>query len=50
MVCIITSRYLESDHCLEEAVLSKTLDMAERRKRIVPLIFERFSCRFGCTG
>jgi hypothetical protein len=41
VLCVITSRYVESDHCLEEAVLSKTLDLAERRKRVVPLIFER---------
>ena len=41
VLCIVTSRYLDSDHCSEEAILSKTLDMAERKKRLVPLIFER---------
>lgn len=28
-------------HCTEEALISKTFDMAERRRRLVPLIFER---------
>jgi hypothetical protein len=41
VLCIITSQYLESEHTSEEAIISKTLDMAERRKRLVPLIFER---------
>jgi len=40
-LCVITSQYLDSDHTSEEAIISKTLDMAERRKRLVPLIFER---------
>jgi TIR domain len=41
VLCIVTSQYLVSDHTSEEAIISKTLDMAERRKRLVPLIFER---------
>jgi len=41
VLCIITSQYLGSDHTSEEAIISKTLDMAERRKRLVPLVFER---------
>jgi hypothetical protein len=41
VLCIVTSSYLASDHTSEEAIISKTLDMAERRKRLVPLIFER---------
>jgi hypothetical protein len=41
VLCIITPRYVESDHTNEEAVISKTLDMSERTKRLVPLIFER---------
>jgi len=41
VLCVITSRYVDSDHTLEEAVMSKTFDMAERRKRLVPLIYER---------
>ena len=41
VLCVITPRYVESDHCLEEAVLSKTIDLSERRQRIVPLIMQR---------
>ena len=41
VLCVVTPRYVASDHCVEEAVLSKTLDMSERTRRIVPLIFER---------
>jgi hypothetical protein len=41
VLCVITSNYLASDHTSEEAIISKTLDMADRRKRLVPLVFER---------
>ena len=41
VLCVVTSHYLESDHTSEEAIISKTLDMADRRKRLVPLVFER---------
>ena len=41
VLCVVTPRYVDSDHCSEEAIISKTLDMADRRKRLVPLIFER---------
>lgn len=41
VLCVLSPRYLDSDHCAEEAVISKTLDMSERTKRLVPLIFER---------
>jgi len=40
ILCVVTSHYLDSDHCNEEAIISKTLDMTDRRKRLVPLIFE----------
>jgi hypothetical protein len=40
VVCVITSRYLESGHTSEEALISKTLDMADRTMRLVPLKFE----------
>jgi hypothetical protein len=40
VLCVVTPRYIESDHTSEEAVISKTLDMAERRRRLVPLHFE----------
>lgn len=41
VLCILTSQYLASDHTNEEAIIAKTLDMAERRRRLVPLVFER---------
>lgn len=41
VLCVVTSRYIDSDHCSEEAIISKTLDLADRRKRLVPLVFER---------
>jgi hypothetical protein len=41
VLCVITSHYLDSDHTSEEAIISKTFDMAERRRRLVPLVFER---------
>ena len=50
VLCVVTSRYIDSDHCSEEAIISKTLDMAERRKRLVPLIFERVSLPIWLQG
>ena len=41
VLCVITSQYVQSEHTSEEAIISKTLDLAERRRRLVPLIFER---------
>ena len=41
VLCVITAQYLASDHTSEEAIISKTLDMADQRKRLVPLVFER---------
>ena len=41
VLCVVTAQYLLSDHTSEEAIISKTLDLAERRHRLVPLIFER---------
>ncbi len=41
VLCVITARYVASGHCVEEAVLGKTMDMSERTFRVVPLIFER---------
>jgi hypothetical protein len=41
VLCVVTTSYLDSDHTSEEAIICKTLDMADRRKRLVPLIFER---------
>jgi len=39
-IAVISSRYLDSGHCEEEAVLSKVLDMGDRRRRLIPLIIE----------
>jgi hypothetical protein len=41
VLCVITARFVASDHTGEEAIIAKTIDLAERQKRIVPLIFER---------
>lgn len=41
VLCVVSPRYVDSDHCVEEAIISKTLDMSERTRRLVPLIFER---------
>jgi hypothetical protein len=41
VLCVVTARYFESGFCDEEALITKTFDMSERRRRIVPMIFER---------
>jgi hypothetical protein len=41
VLCVITSEYVSSEHTSEEAIISKTLDLAERSRRLVPLVFER---------
>ena len=41
VLCIITAQYVASEHTSEEAIISKTLDLAERSRRLVPLVFER---------
>jgi hypothetical protein len=41
VLCVLTTQYLDSDNTSEEAIISRTLDMADRRKRLVPLIFDR---------
>jgi hypothetical protein len=40
-LCVVTAQYVLSEHTSEEAIISKTLDLAERRRRLVPLIYER---------
>jgi hypothetical protein len=40
LLCVVTKRYMDSDPCIEEAVISKTLDMSERKRRLVPLRFD----------
>lgn len=39
-VAVVSSRYLGSGHCEEEAILCKVLDMGDRRRRLIPLLIE----------
>ncbi len=39
-VAVISSRYLSSDNCQEEAIICKVLDMDDRTRRLIPLIIE----------
>jgi hypothetical protein len=42
-VAIISSRYLNSDNCQEEAIICKVLDMGDRTRRLIPLLIEPVS-------
>jgi hypothetical protein len=42
-VAVISSRYLESGNTEEEAIITKVLDMADRRRRLIPLVVEPVS-------
>lgn len=39
-VAVVSSRYLGSGHCEEEAILCKVLDMGDRQRRLIPLLIE----------
>jgi predicted Zn-ribbon and HTH transcriptional regulator len=39
-LAVISPRYLTSGNTREEAILCRTMDMAERRRRLIPLILE----------
>lgn len=39
-LCILSRAYLQSGPCEEEAVITKVLDMSERKRRLVPLFVE----------
>ena len=39
-VAVISSRYLLSDNCQEEAIICRVLDMGDRQRRLVPLLIE----------
>lgn len=39
-LCLVSRAYLASGNCAEEAVITKVLDMAERKRRLVPLFLE----------
>jgi TIR domain len=40
-LCVVSPRYISSGFCSEEAEVCKTLDMEQRRRRLVPLFVER---------
>ena len=37
-LCLLSPRYLDSGNCREEAIICKVLDMAERKRRLIPLV------------
>ena len=52
-VAIISSRYLQSGHCEEEAIVCKVLDMGQRRRRLIPFVIEKVpmpAWLFGIVG
>jgi TIR domain len=42
-LCVVSPRYISSGFCSEEAEVCKTLDMEQRRRRLVPLFLERIA-------
>jgi len=42
-VAVISPRYLESGHTEEEAIITKVLDMGDRKRRLIPLLIEPVS-------
>ena len=52
-VALISSRYLGSGNCEEEATICKVLDLGDRRRRLVPMIIEPVALPawlFGIVG
>jgi len=41
VLCVVSQHYLTSGFTSEEAIMTKTRDLIDRQRRIVPLIFER---------
>jgi hypothetical protein len=39
-VAVISARYLESGNTEEEAIITKVLDMGDRKRRLIPLVIE----------
>ena len=39
-IAVISSRYLESGNTEEEAIITKVLDMGDRKRRLIPVIIE----------
>ena len=49
----MSARYLESGHCEEEAIVSRVLDMSDRRRRLIPFIIQAVEMPawlFGLVG
>jgi hypothetical protein len=42
-VAVISSRYLESGNTEEEAIITKVLDMGDRKRRLIPVVIEAVS-------
>jgi len=40
-LCVVSSHYIASGFCSEEAEVCKTLDMEQRRRRLIPVFLER---------
>jgi hypothetical protein len=40
-LCVVSPRYVDSGYCADEAIVSTTLGLNERRRRVVPLTYER---------
>ncbi len=52
-VAIVSSRYFESGHTEEEAIISKVLDLGQRRRRLIPFVIqpvEMPAWLFGIVG
>ena len=52
-VAIVSPRYFESGHTEEEAIISKVLDMGQRRRRLIPFIIQPVAMPawlFGIVG
>lgn len=39
-LCVLTPRFFQSGNTQEEAVICKVLDLSDRKRRLLPLIFE----------
>ena len=52
-VAIVSPRYFESGHTEEEAIISRVLDMSQRRRRLIPFIIQPVAMpawMFGIVG
>lgn len=52
-LAILSPRYFDSDNTQEEAVICKVWDMSERKKRLIPLVYEKVAMPvwlYGITG